>query len=492
MDTKEINPDVPILIESIRSIGYSFESALADIIDNSISKKANIINIRFSALAPQYVAIIDNGVGMDEEELFDAMKYGSKDSKQKRDETDLGRYGLGLKTASLSQCRRLTVISKKENHINAVEWDLDQIQKTNKWTLNVYSDEEKTKLPFYSDLAINESGTIVIWSNFDRLTSSSQSNINSTFDEKIDHAKLHIGLVFHRYLNGEVKNHQTTIKFNGIEIQPIDPFFSSNPATQPLEEKTIRYGGSKIKVKAFILPYVSKLNSKEKLDLDKQDTLKLNQGFYIYRNKRLIVWGSWFRMIKQSELNKLARVRIDIPNSLDDLWELDIKKSTATIPYSIKQELISVVKNAIGRSEKVYKYRGRKVNENSSIDYIWNVIEDRGKTVYRINKDNSLCKQIQNVLSDEGISLFNSFLTLVEDCFPFMDVYIRMTKAKDNNDSNSHDEDELFRTAIDYLNALIADEKDKALGLQKFLSSEFAKKHKDIAYLVEEKIKNAQ
>lgn len=492
MDTKEINPDVPILIESIRSIGYSFESALADIIDNSISKRASTINIRFSALEPQYVAIIDNGIGMNEEELFDAMKYGSKDSKQKREETDLGRYGLGLKTSSLSQCRKLTVISKKEKQINAVEWDLDQIQTTNKWTLNVYSDEEKTKLPFYSALSANESGTIVIWRNFDRLTSSSQSSISSTFDEKIDHAKLHIGLVFHRYLSGEVKNQQTIIRFNDIEIQPIDPFFSSNPATQPLEEKTIRYGESKIKVKAFILPYVSKLNSKEKLDLDKRDTLKLNQGFYIYRNKRLIVWGSWFRMIRQSELNKLARVRIDIPNSLDDLWELDIKKSTATIPYPMKQELISVVKNAIGRSEKVYKYRGRKVNDNSSIDYIWSVIEDRGKTIYRINKDNSLYKQIQNELSDEGISLFNSFLTLIEDCFPFMDVYIRMTKAKDNNDSNPHDEDELFKTAIDYLKALIADEKDNAIGLQKFLSSEFAKKHKDIAHLVEEKIKNAQ
>ena len=120
-------PFAPILVESTRSIGYTFEAALADIIDNSIGKNATEIRVMYSSIAPQFVAIIDNACGMSSAEPETAMRYGSRSSLETRDKDDLGRFGLGLKTASMSQCRKLTVISKKDGEINAACWDLDVV-----------------------------------------------------------------------------------------------------------------------------------------------------------------------------------------------------------------------------------------------------------------------------------------------------------------------------------------------------------------------------
>lgn len=135
MKEEIIIPYAPILVESTRSIGYSFEAALSDIIDNSISKGATEIHIRFDSNQPQYIAIIDNGCGMSEPDLIAAMRYGSKSSTDVRDENDLGRFGLGLKTASLSQCRKLTVISKQARLVHAAQWDLDYIIEQQNWAL---------------------------------------------------------------------------------------------------------------------------------------------------------------------------------------------------------------------------------------------------------------------------------------------------------------------------------------------------------------------
>ena len=139
MQEKILLPSAPILVESTRSIGYSFEAALADIIDNSISKRATDIRVMYSAISPQYVAVVDNGCGMSANELETAMRYGSKSSLDARDADDLGRFGLGLKTASMSQCRKLTVISKKSDVISAACWDLDVVIEREDWVLIKYN-----------------------------------------------------------------------------------------------------------------------------------------------------------------------------------------------------------------------------------------------------------------------------------------------------------------------------------------------------------------
>ena len=131
----EFPPYAPTLIESTRAIGYSLNAAIADIIDNSIAACSKTIDIFFFPVGDAYIAILDDGVGMDSNDIDIAMQYGSKDPLDIRDKRDLGRFGLGLKTASLSQCRVLTVISKKGNSIEARRWDIDYVSQTGQWSL---------------------------------------------------------------------------------------------------------------------------------------------------------------------------------------------------------------------------------------------------------------------------------------------------------------------------------------------------------------------
>lgn len=263
MKSKIVLPYAPILVESTRSIGYSFESALADIIDNSLGKSATEINVIFSSKDPQLVAVIDNGMGMSEDELESAMRYGSKSSLDVRDKDDLGRFGLGLKTASLSQCRKLTVITKKGGQYNAACWDLDHIIQKKDWSLICYSTEEAMNLQLASYLNDYESGTIVIWQMFDRIIDGT-ANPQKVFDEKIERARSHVSLVFHRYMDNESIGNRVRIYFNNEIVDPIDPFLTTNAATQPLTEQTLRIEGSVIRVKPYILPFPVKFLQKKK------------------------------------------------------------------------------------------------------------------------------------------------------------------------------------------------------------------------------------
>ena len=172
--------------------------------------------------------------------------------------------------------------------------------------------------------------------------------------------------------------------------------------------------------------------SKQDIDtIGGKDELRQKQGFYIYRNKRLIIWGTWFRLIKQNELGKLARVRVDIPNSLDAIWEIDIKKSTASLPHFIKKNLADIVENTVGRSERVYKYRGRNIQTDSLV-HVWNPVDDRGRFQYMINRDLPIVKLLESNLGENEAGLLDAFIKMLEDAFPYSDVYYRMAKNEAN------------------------------------------------------------
>lgn len=451
MKSKIVVPYAPILVESTRFIGYSFESALADIIDNSLSKGATEVNILFSSKDPQYVAIIDNGIGMSEEELESAMRYGSKSSLDERDKDDLGRFGLGLKTASLSQCRKLTVITKQTGIYNAACWDLDHIIAEQNWALICYSGKEAEELAFASSLCAYESGTAVIWQIFDRFTASTR-NVKKVFDECIERARNHVALVFHRYMSNENIKERVKISFNFAPVEPIDPFLTTNPATQPLTEQTLRIDGSLIKVKPYILPYASKVSAKDKKKLGELCDLRSNQGFYIYRNRRLIIWGTWFRLIKTQDLNRLARIRVDIPNTLDSIWEIDIKKSTASLPDVIKRNLVAVVENSVGRSERVYEYRGRSVSKDN-LQHIWKTIDNRGKFQYQINRELPIVKLLEESLDEKDLGYLDSFIKTIEDAFPYGDVYYRLAKDENAVDQTGMEFEEVYRVAESMISA---------------------------------------
>lgn len=484
MKSKIVLPYAPILVESTRSIGYSFESALADIIDNSLGKNADEIRVMYSSLDPRYVAVIDNGSGMSEEELESAMRYGSRSSLERRDLDDLGRFGLGLKTASLSQCRKLTVITKKDKRFNAACWDLDHIIEQSDWSLICYTDQESRMLPFAEMIDAFSSGTVVIWENFDRMVNSS-ADPQKVFDEKIERAREHISLVFHRFMEPDGVGNRVRFFFNNAPVEPVDPFLSSNPATQPLTEQTIRVEGSVIKVKPYVLPYISKVSAKDKKKLGELCDLHSNQGFYIYRNKRLIIWGTWFRLIKSHELNKLARIKVDIPNTLDSIWEIDIKKSTASLPDVIKRNLVAVVRKSIGRSESVYKYRGRSTS-NDNLEHVWETIDNRGEFIYRINRNLPIYKLLEESLDEDKIRFLDSFIKTLEDAFPYGDVYYRLAKNEDSVDKSGMEFDEVYKVAEDTISAYIAMGKDISEFLNGMDKLDYFVKYPDVVKKIRE------
>ena len=173
---------------------------------------------------------------------------------------------------------------------------------------------------------------------------------------------------------------------NELSIDPHDPFLSKK-STQLMDEETIVVRGSKVKVKPYILPHVSKLTQKELKALGGKEGLRKQQGFYVYRNKRLLVWGTWFRLMRQGDLSKLARVQVDIPNSLDDLWTLDIKKSIATPPEDVKQNLAVIIERISEGSKRTWTYRGKKETRDDVI-HMWNRMVSRdGGVFYEINAD---------------------------------------------------------------------------------------------------------
>ncbi len=255
MKEKENPPYAPNLVESMRSIGYSFETALADIVDNSIaaeSTKVEILSICRSSSS--FLSILDNGNGMDTEELFLAMKYGSYNPNDARKKNDMGIFGLGLKSASLSQCRKLTVISKKNGCINGYRWDLDYIVKKGNWILQELEVGDIEAVFESTGLNIENNGTIVLWENFDRIEHTAP-DFDNYLKELLVKAVDHFSLIYHRLIGSKFK-----IYVNGNEVVPRDPFLENNKATQFKREQIINVDGKKILVKPYILPHLNKLS----------------------------------------------------------------------------------------------------------------------------------------------------------------------------------------------------------------------------------------
>lgn len=483
MENVVLTPYAPNLIESTRSIGYSFETALADIIDNSISNNAKKIDIQFNAQDSPYVAIIDNGTGMDKSSLEQAMRYGSSNSLDCRGEHDLGRFGLGLKMASLSQCRRLTVLTKYLGNINAVSWDLDHIYKTKNWSLISYSEEEAKKILFYESLQKIESGTVIIWEKLDRI-SESDKDFEKEFNSKLDFADRHIALVFHRYLESKLNKKNIEIYFNKRKVEPIDPFMTNNKGTQILEEETLFIDRQPIKIQPFIMPYISKLTVKEKQVLNQYKDLNLNQGLYIYRNRRLIIWGKWFYLLRDAELSRLARIRIDIPNTIDEFWKIDVKKSNAQIPSIIKEQLKQIIIRSVGKSEKVYKYRGRQ-SKADNLEHVWNRIENRDKVEYLINKDLPIFKVLESSLTDEQACLLNGFVKSVESAFPYGAVYYDL--AKDSKiEEKSMSMDEAYEIGKNVLENSIENKRELVATLDTLKITDLFQQYPNVIKMLEE------
>lgn len=441
MFEKDCVPFAPTLIESMRSIGYSFSSAIADLLDNSISAHAKNISILSEPSEDPFLVILDDGCGMDSSELFEAMRYGSNNPLMDRNPDDLGRFGLGLKSASLSQCRRLVVISKKNGKINGYSWDLDHVISKGSWVLTGYSESEIANFVYIDKLKSQKQGTYILLSNFDRIKESAE-NISETFSKNLDDMTNHISLVFHRFIEDDGLN----ISLNGLLLTAKDPFLKSHKGTQKKRESSFYIKGQKIVLQPYILPHISKLSQ---LDLDKvggKDRLRNEQGFYVYRNRRLIIWGTWFRLERKDELSKLARVMVDIPNSLDYMWSIDIKKSTAVLPDIIKRNMYTAVYESVLSSETVHTFRGRKENKLKGIDYVWERTKGRDGYEYLINRNIPQLKLLEETLSDKQLQMLNCVIKLLEDSFPTSAFYVDAAKGNiEERVGGNEDTEELWQ-----------------------------------------------
>ena len=426
MRDEDAVPD-PQLMESLRAVGYSLETAVADIIDNSITAAADWVDVRFTATPEPRIAILDNGSGMDEETLSQAMRLAGRPPSHVRQPYDLGRFGLGLKTASLSQARSLTVATKQGQTLRAVRWDLDHLAATDRWSLQVLDDGEVHSLPWIEALSSHETGTLVLWEKLDQLHAAPEL-AESQLDEFMKRVRDHLGLVFHRFTGSTMPPlaKPLALRVNSAQVPRVDPFLAHHRGTREGPQEHINVGDATITVRPYTLPYVSKLSAADRRIALIAGPLRDSQGFYIYRAGRLVLWGTWFRIIPRHELGKLARVQVDMPNTLDHLWALDIKKSSASPPPEVRRRLTQIADRIVGPSRRVHKYRGRRIDADK-VERLWDLIEHRGTFRYEINRDHPLVVALAELIDYPAQAALSQLLRLAESTFPVEDAYNRLS-----------------------------------------------------------------
>lgn len=416
-------PEPSALVESLRAFGYSLRTAIADLIDNSIAAKAKNVWVHFEwDGANSRITIKDDGEGMAEAALIAAMRPGSQSPLEERSPKDLGRFGLGLKTASFSQCRRLTVVSKVINGELVVRcWDLDYVNKTKEWRLLKTVEPEPLAL---LKETIPDQGTIVLWQKMDRVTGLSRSDDDKAYKrflDAVDKVKQHLETVFHRYLE-----HPNGLKIwvNSHSIIAWDPFLRSEKATQELPVEKLICDGKELSVIPYVLPHQSKISQDVHQHASGPHGWNAQQGFYVYRNERLLVGGDWLGLgFQKEEHYKLARIQIDLPNSMDGEWQIDVKKSRAKPPGHLKVDLKRIALLTRARAVEIYRHRGKVIARQNSQNFVflWEQKLRHGKFFYSVNRNHPL---VQQVYRSGNKAELDALLSMLEESIPVSHILI--------------------------------------------------------------------
>lgn len=456
----DVPPEPAIILEALRSIGYSLENAIADIIDNSISAGAERIWFETTQTG-EYILISDDGEGMDEETLINSLRLGSLDPLLKREISDLGRYGLGLKLASLSYCRKLTVASKTaSSNISIKQWDLDYIRDVGKWALKSPDISEYPLI--IQKLDSVDSGTVVCWENIDRFIKNNSTLASKEekewYAKQIEKVCQHLQMVFHRFLDDE---DFTLYLPDGEEAEPWDPFLTDHSATRPLPSEHSVMG---IAVQPYILPHKSKFrnDTEYKEGAGSLKTWARAQGFYVYRGKRLITAGSWLGLsgFTKSHETDLARIQLDISNTQDEEWMLDIKKSTVKIPRRYREVLQRIAKQTRDEARKVRLYRGKVSRRENPGDYqfVWSVDKNRQNVArYRINRSHPVIESLVAGKSSEEVEGIEQILRMIEETVPTQNIILEEMKNPDSVPVPFEDVEQqniiiMLKTMIDAMN----------------------------------------
>lgn len=424
-----VGPRADAMIESLRSFGYTLEAAVADIVDNSISAGAKNVWIRFVWDGPRSaVSVLDDGSAMTKSELTEAMRPGSKNPLEDRRPGDLGRFGLGLKTASFSQARLLTVRSKKAGaEATTRSWDLDYVGETRDWRLLKRAGSSTE--PMLADLEKLAEGTIVAWEKMDRVVDDSPATNESAKDrfyQKVLVSEQHLGMTFHRFLTSR----RVHIFVNGNEIEAWDPFLERQ--SEVLTEEPLRIFARSLQVRPFLLPHKSQLSDDDHKRAAGPKGWNAHQGFYVYRNERLLVAGTWLGLgFKQEEHYKLARIQIDIPNSMDQEWQLDVRKAHATPPGALWDDLKRIAKVTRSRASQVYRHRGKIIRRQHAQEFqlVWERKAKDGRISYALNRRHPLIERLMR--GETAGRLAPAVLELIENTLPVEAITIEAAEKPD-------------------------------------------------------------
>jgi len=426
-----INPEY--LIKSISEQGYSLETALADLIDNSISANATKIEIIINTDEEPFILFLaDNGEGMDEETLKLAMQFPSTSPDGRREDIDLGRFGLGMKTASFSQTRKFTVLSRKKGSLKYYgrTWDLDLL-KDYGWKLWVklwvnsdseidiildeYKRQSSEKFESFKDYYPN---TIIVWNGLYKFQDYlEESNRQYALQTEIEETlRGHLSLVFHRFM--EEENNPLQIRVNNKQLKPFNPFPISEQDFRSVEFKQRSFGNDSIKLEGFVLPSRSIDESKNSINTiwtTKYRSLTDMEGIYLYRANRIILFGGWNGLIRKVQKLQLARLRVDIGNSVDHLLHLNVAKSQVIIPHDLKEAFEKYINDLKSEATKEFYNRGIKkypVKKKKHYSLFERKASNRG-TRLEINDDFPLIEMINDELSSTAQSKLKVLLKMI-------------------------------------------------------------------------------
>jgi hypothetical protein len=461
MDYEEAVPNPEFLIKSIAEQGYSLESSLADLMDNSISAGANCIEVLIKMdEEPFTLFLADNGNGMSEEVLVSSMKFPSQSSEESRRSLDLGRFGLGMKTASFSQTRCFTVLSKEKGHENYAgrTWDVNYLRDYGKWRVLVNTQEEiaeiikqylslsKGHLKGFEDF---EANTIVVWRGLYKFENYLQEE-NRKFALKKQITEVtadYLSIVFHRYM--EQKEKPLQIRINNDQISPFNPFPTTISDFRPIEFKQRNFSTDTIKIEGFVLPSRS-IDESQGISVwtTKKRSLMDMEGIYIYRANRLIHFGGWNGVIKKAPRLQLARLRVDIGNSVDHLLHLNVAKSQIEIPHDLTVAFEKYIEELRTQAEREFFNRGiRKFSSNRKEDNV-QLFERKASnkgTLLEVNSSFPLLKSLKSELKKEQLTKLN--------------LVIRMINTRINEIRQTHEE-----------RAFIGSEEEDGLSLQDLIT----------------------
>ena len=426
---RELPPRASVLVESLRDIGYSLQTAVADVIDNSLTAGARKVELHADTHAEDpAIGILDDGTGMTRGELLEAMRPGSRSPLEERTDTDLGRFGLGLKTASFSQCRRLTVITRRAGLTSCAVWDLDTVAARDRWIVELPDDV--ARIPWSDRLAAD--GTLVVWQKLDRLVGPNGQRDRGDLVRQLDETANHVEFVFHRFLSGrEDTEGSVKITLNDRELTPFDPFHSNHPATQHQPEETFALAGQEVRIRSVTLPHHDKVSKADWTRYGGSEGYLKNQGFYLYRNRRLIVHGTWFGLARQLELTKLCRVRIDMPSTLDAEWKIDVKKASAQPPPPVRERLRRIIDQLGIPSIRAYRQRGSQLVDDSRLP-VWTRWQDKNEISYALDTEHPLFSAFQEQLDAKRADDFRRLLGLIVSTLPIDALYADVSASAES------------------------------------------------------------